>query len=129
MIEQAQPQHRQAAVQAVFRFRTVAEAAGRYEADWDEAHPAAPLHRGALAHGLLSDMNASLPEPFTIEDLTSLHITGPDLPHLPINWTVEAGETFQAMDLHLETYTKENVDAWRAKGQGGYPWPPFKADR
>jgi hypothetical protein len=115
---------RQATVNKVFGFLSVSVAAYRCEAAWDAAHPDRPLHFGALAHGLLADMNASLPESFSIEDINAVHITGPDLPLLPDDWTTTAQATFQSMDLHLETYTKENVKAWRAKGEGGYPWPP-----
>lgn len=115
---------RQASVHAVFGYRTVGEAAQQYEAQWDAAHPDQPLHWDALALGLLADMNASLPEPFTIESLISLHITGPDLPHLHPGWTDKARTKFRSLDLHLDTYTLAHVQVWRDQGHGGYPWPP-----
>lgn len=110
---------RQASVHAVFGYRTVGEAAQQYEAQWDAAHPDKPLHWDALALGLLADMNASLPEPFTIESLISLHITGPDLPRLPHGWTDKARTTFRSLDLHLDTYTLANIQVWRDQGHGG----------
>ncbi|MFK4298134.1 hypothetical protein ABH924_003295 [Arthrobacter sp. GAS37] len=115
----------QASVKEVFGSDTVRTTAFRYDSEFRATHPADLLHFDALADGLHADMNASLPEPFTIEDLDSTHITGPDLKNLPANWTAAARKTFESMDLHLENYTFANVQAWRAQGNSGYPWPPY----
>lgn len=122
--EQNTTLQRQASVQAVFGFRTVGDAAQAYEAQWNAAHPGEPLCWDALCLGLLADMNASLPEPFSVQNLVSLHITGPELPSLPAGWTDKARHTFRSLDLRLDTYTVANVKAWRDQGHGGYPWPP-----
>lgn len=115
---------RQASVQSVFGHATAAAAARHYQRSWDAVHPTEPLHPAALLHGLLADMNASLPEPFTVNDMDARYITGPDLPWMAIGWAAMAGQTFRAMNLSLATYTEMNVHAWRIQGNSGYPWPP-----
>ncbi|MFK4299174.1 hypothetical protein ABH924_004355 [Arthrobacter sp. GAS37] len=115
---------RQASVLAVFGFDTVTTAARRQETIWNTNHPEEPLHFDALLHGLRADMNEALPEPFKIQTSAARYITGPDLAHLPIGWAVTARAKFHAMDLHLDTYTEANVNAWLAQGNDGYPWPP-----
>lgn len=126
MAEDTIPQHRnerQASVTAVFGHSTAAAAAAYFRTAWEKDRPNEPLHAGAVLHGILADMNAALPEPFTVETPDARYVTGPDLPLLPLGWTVTAGTTFRTMDLSLNTYTVASVLAWRKAGNGGYPWP------
>lgn len=113
---------RQASVLAVFGFVSLNAAVNHYTGRWDAEHPNEPLDPGALAHGLRADMNEALPEPFSLEYPDTGHITGPDLANLPVGWAATARKAFRSMDLHLEEYTRANVRAWRAAGNGGYPW-------
>lgn len=115
-------QQPQASILAVFGHATPLAAASHYQTIWDRAYPEKPLDPGALIHGLMADMNASLPEPFEVNAPDCRYITGPDLPSLPIGWAAAAKRTFQEMDLQLDTYTVASVQAWRAAGNGGYPW-------
>lgn len=116
---------RQASVRSVFGHATVAAAAHHFQHQWETWHPEEPLHPAALLQGLLADMNASLPEPFTIETPDARYVTGPDIPLLAVGWAATARNTFRAMDLSLATYTEKNVQSWRSQGNGGYPWPPI----
>ena len=123
------PQARQASVLAVFGFTSITTAARHHQGRWDAEHPNEPLDTQAVIHGIWADMNASLPEPFTIENPESAYINGPDHPALPTGPGTPARTTFQSMDLHLETYTLANVTAWHEAGNDGYPWPPPATQR
>lgn len=116
---------RQASVESVFGFATPLDKCRQLQAAWDADHPSDPLNWDALTNAILADLNAVLPEPFTIEDASSRYVTGPDLPYLPPGWTSAARRVFSSLDLQVETYTEENVRDYRAPGQGGYPWPPL----
>lgn len=107
---------------AVFGFVSIAAAARHHQARWDAEHPDAPLHTGALIHGIHADMNFCLPEPFTIETPGSWYVTGPALIALPTGPASPARTTFHGLDMGLFNYTVANVRAHRAKGHGGYPW-------
>lgn len=118
----AWPEDRQGRIRAVFGYDSVHDAARTLSEHWLETHPDEPLELAALLHGLEADMNAALPEPFHVDGRQGRYILGPALPKLPDDWADTSGLTFAGMDLHLERCTKAAVKAWRAAGNGGYPW-------